>query len=67
MIGKPFLILWQIIKVEEGEMNRMSCRFKEEQSAQNWAKAKAKYNPKIEKIESGWRVTWDVVAVMNQK
>jgi hypothetical protein len=48
-------------------MNRMSCRFKEEQSAQNWAKAKAKYNPKIEKIESGWRVTWDVVAVMNQK
>ena len=48
-------------------MNRIGANFKDEQAAQNWAKGKTKFNSKIEKIVGGWRVTWDVKPIKNEK
>ena len=48
-------------------MYRIGANFKDEQAAQKWAKDKAKYNSKIEKIVGGWRVTWDVKPIKNEK
>jgi hypothetical protein len=39
-------------------MNRIGANFRNEKAAQNWAKVKR--NAKIEKIDGGWRVTWDL-------
>ena len=48
-------------------MTRIGANFKDEKIAQDWAKVKAKVNSKIEKIDGGWRVTWDVKPVKNVK
>jgi hypothetical protein len=49
------------------KMDRIGTNFKDEQAAQNWANGKAKFNSKIEKIDGGWRVTWDVKSLKNAK
>lgn len=43
-------------------MERAGANFKNENEAKKWAAVKHKRNPKIEKNNEGWRVTWDTVA-----
>ena len=56
-----------VLRQMEMKMDRIGTNFKDEQAAQNWAKGKAKFNSKIEKIDGGWRVTWDVKSLKNVK
>jgi len=48
-------------------MNRIGANFRDEKAAQNWAKSKAKVNSKIEKVEGGYRVTWDLKPLKGDK
>ena len=48
-------------------MDYVSTNFTDEKEARKFAKIKAKFNARVEKMNGYWRVVWDIQPIKNEK